>query len=58
MDDSSFMLELERLVERWGTEATLSLALDEFGSEYVDDIPEEHRTFYVMRCIALWEETQ
>ena len=58
MDDSSFMLELERLVGLCGTEATLSAGLDEFGLEYVDDIPEEHRTFYVMRCIALWEETQ
>ena len=56
MDDSDFRAELESLGESQGGENFLSLALSEFELEYVDDIPREHRAFFIRRVIALWEE--
>lgn len=55
MDDSTFLVRVESLVENQGGEEYVALVLDEFGLTYVDEVV-EHREYFLGRCTALWEE--
>ena len=55
MDDSTFLVRIESLVENQGGEEYVALVLDEFGLTYVDEVV-EHREYFLGRCTALWEE--
>jgi hypothetical protein len=55
---ATFLSRVEALIESQGGEEFVALALDELGITYVDDVTVAHRSFFVGRCIALWEEVQ
>lgn len=54
----SFVGQVRALLEQQGTDKYAAQALEEFGLEFVNDVPARAQAHFIGRVVALYEENQ